>query len=114
MFQGVQPAEDSGQPQTYETLGFEYWSDPNDREAGFITWQVAGQATHQVGAGAVGPDPLPAGSGVGQRLISEEPMSIVLNLGISGAFAQISSLFLIELTTVFFVQRTGSLSSKIQ
>ncbi|KDQ22034.1 glycoside hydrolase family 16 protein, partial [Pleurotus ostreatus PC15] len=31
----------------------------------------------------VGPDNGPDGSGVGQRLIPEEPMSIVLNLGIS-------------------------------
>jgi hypothetical protein len=40
-----------------------------------------------MGASAVGPDPLDAGgSGVGQRLIPLEPMSIVLNLGISREF----------------------------
>ncbi len=36
-------------------------------------------------AKAVGPDNGPDGSGIGQRLIPEEPMSIVLNLGISRA-----------------------------
>ena len=37
-----------------------------------------------MGAAAVGPDQGSTGSGVGQRLIPEEPMSIVLNLAISG------------------------------
>ena len=63
--------------------GFEYWSDPNDRNAGTITWQVDGQKSHQVLASAVAPDQGTGGSGVGQRLIPEEPMSIILNLGMS-------------------------------
>lgn len=65
--------------------GFEYWADQNDRAAGVITWQADGQQTQKITAGAVGPDPLPNGTGVSQRLIPEEPMSIVLNLGISRA-----------------------------
>jgi hypothetical protein len=64
-------------------LGFEYWSDPNDRNAGSITWQVDGQKSHRVVAAAVAPDQGDGGSGVGQRLIPEEPMSIVMNLGMS-------------------------------
>ena len=68
---------------TVSLTGFEYWSDPNDRSAGEITWQVDGQKTHQVTAAAVAGDPLPDGTGISQRLISEEPMSIVLNLGLS-------------------------------
>ena len=63
--------------------GFEYWSDPNNRQNGFINWQVDGQQTSSLYAPAVGPDQGTGGSGVGQRLISEEPMAIVLNLGIS-------------------------------
>lgn len=39
-----------------------------------------------MGAAAVGPDTGTGGSGVGQRLIPEEPMSIVLNLGMSREF----------------------------
>lgn len=64
-------------------LGFEYWANPSNVEEGFVTWQVDGSQTHRMWAKAVGPDNGPDGSGVGQRLIPEEPMSIVLNLGIS-------------------------------
>lgn len=64
-------------------LGFEYWSDPNNRNDGFITWQADGQKTYQIWAPAVAADQGTDGTGVGQRLIPEEPMSIVLNLGIS-------------------------------
>ena len=71
--------------------GFEYWSDPNNRENGFINWQVDGQQTSSLWAAAVGPDSSTGeggggGSGVGQRLIPEEPMAIILNLGISCMF----------------------------
>lgn len=84
-------------------IGFEYWADPSAPTDGFITWQVDGKPSIRVGASAVGPDTdATTGSGVGQRLIPEEPMvsvprgvtfystnifyfqSIVLNLGISG------------------------------
>ncbi|KAJ7498599.1 beta-glucan synthesis-associated [Mycena latifolia] len=65
------------------TYGFEYWSDPKDATSGFITWQVNGSTTVRMGAGAVAADQGTDGSGVGQRLIPVEPMSIVLNLGIS-------------------------------
>lgn len=63
--------------------GFEYWSDPNSRLDGYVQWMVDGNPTHRVGAAAVGPDQGSSGSGVGQRLIPEEPMSIVFNLAIS-------------------------------
>ncbi|KAF9044091.1 glycoside hydrolase family 16 protein [Panaeolus papilionaceus] len=72
-----------GSGTNFKTFGFEYWSDPNDRQAGYINWQVDGKQSHGVWAPAVGPDQGPDGSGVGQRLIPEEPMSLVLNLGIS-------------------------------
>ena len=67
-------------------LGFEYWSDPNNRQDGFINWQVNGQQTTSLWAAAVGPDQGTGGSGVGQRLIPEEPLALVLNLGISRTF----------------------------
>ena len=66
--------------------GFEYWSDPNNRQNGFINWQVNGQQTSSLYAPAVGPDQGTGGSGVGQRLIPEEPMALILNLGISRMF----------------------------
>lgn len=55
-------------------LGFELWSDPNNREDGYVQWQVDGQPTVRLGAQSVGPDMGPNGTQVGQRLISEEPM----------------------------------------
>ncbi|KAI0047870.1 glycoside hydrolase family 16 protein [Auriscalpium vulgare] len=73
----------AGSGQKFYTFGFEYFADPKNREAGYITWQMDGQPTVRMGATAVGPDQGTDGSGVGQRLIPEEPMSIVLNLGIS-------------------------------
>ena len=63
--------------------GFEYWADPANRQDGFITWQVDGTPSYRLGTSAMAPDTGPDGSQVGQRLIPEEPMSIVLNLGIS-------------------------------
>lgn len=56
--------------------------DPNDRANGFITWAAAGQPTAGMIAAAAGPDPT---VNISQRLISEEPMSLVLNLGLSSA-----------------------------
>jgi beta-glucanase (GH16 family) len=64
-------------------VGFEYWANPSNQGEGYITWQVDGKQSHRVGASAVGPDQGPDGTGVGPRLIPEEPMSIILNLGMS-------------------------------
>ncbi|KIJ05278.1 glycoside hydrolase family 16 protein, partial [Paxillus involutus ATCC 200175] len=80
----------------FTTFGFEYWSDPTDPSAGFITWQTAGVPAARLGAGALGPDQGTNGTGVSQRLISLEPMSIVLNLGISPNWQTIN------LTTMMF------------
>ena len=44
---------------------------------------VDGKQSARMGAGAVAADQGSDGSGVGPRLIPEEPMSVVLNLGIS-------------------------------
>ena len=61
---------------TYNVLvsGFEYWSDPKNASDGYIIWQTGGQPTARMGAGALGPDLGVAGTQVGQRLISVEPM----------------------------------------
>ncbi|KAI0826967.1 beta-glucan synthesis-associated [Trametes gibbosa] len=72
-----------GSGANFKTLGFEYWANPKNRDEGFITWQTDGKATVRMGATAVGPDMGVDGSQVSQRLIPEEPMSIIFNLGIS-------------------------------
>ena len=55
----------------YSTYGFEFWGNPNDRENTYITWFVDGVKTWTVNAAALKGDSI---SGIGNRLISEEPM----------------------------------------
>ena len=55
----------------YATYGYEWWSDPSDRDAGYITWYSQGQPSWKITAGSIGSDPV---SEVSQRLIPEEPM----------------------------------------
>ncbi|KDQ15829.1 glycoside hydrolase family 16 protein [Botryobasidium botryosum FD-172 SS1] len=55
----------------FGVFGFEYWSDPAAPADGYISWIAGGEKVFTVRAPAVGADPA---SGVGQRLISEEPM----------------------------------------
>lgn len=63
-----------GSGQVFTKFGFEYWAEPSAPENGFITWMVNGNPSHRVGADAMGPDQGPDGTGVGRRLIPEEPM----------------------------------------
>ena len=63
-----------GSGQVFTKFGFEYWAEPSAPEKGFITWMVDGKPSHRVGADAMGPDQGPGGTGVGRRLIPEEPM----------------------------------------
>ena len=55
----------------YAVYGYEWWSDPNNRDDGYITWYSQGQKTWTATAATIGPDPI---TGVSQRLIPEEPM----------------------------------------
>ncbi|KAK7691618.1 hypothetical protein QCA50_005017 [Cerrena zonata] len=89
MFQGVTNKQ-------FHTLGFEYWANPSKPEEGFITWQTDGQPSVRMGASAVGADQGTDGSGVSKRLIPEEPMSIILNLGMSSNWQKI------DLSTMVF------------
>ncbi|KAJ7644331.1 glycoside hydrolase family 16 protein [Roridomyces roridus] len=69
--------------QDFGVYGIEYWSDPDNREDGYITWVSNGQKSWSINADAAGPD---SGAGISQRIIPEEPMSIILNLGMSPGF----------------------------
>ena len=77
-----------GSGQVFTKFGFEYWAEPSAPENGFITWMVNGNPSHRVGATAVGPDQGPDGSGVGQRLIPEEPMVSFGGSPLTRVFAQ--------------------------
>ena len=57
-----------------EPEGFEYYSNPNDRSGGHITWVANGVESWTLLPAAVGPNPR---SQVSQRLITEEPMAMV-------------------------------------
>lgn len=63
-----------GSGAVFHKYGFEYYSDPKDASQGYVSWTQDGQMTGRIGASAFGPDPLPDGTGVDQRLVSVEPM----------------------------------------
>lgn len=71
--------EGSGATQT--TYGFEYTPGAD----GHITWAINETATWTINADAMGPN---AEADIGQRLIAEEPMAIVMNLAISTKFQE--------------------------
>jgi hypothetical protein len=54
--------------------GVEWYSDPNKREDGRITWVADGKKSWEMLAGATGPN---AETEIGARLVSEEPMAMV-------------------------------------
>ena len=55
----------------YGTYGFEWWSNPSNRDEGYVTWYSQGQKSWGITSKTIGADPT---SQVSQRLISEEPM----------------------------------------
>ena len=64
----------------YQTYGFDY----TPGGSGQITWNVGSESTWRIDARAVGPN-----GNVGQRVIPQEPMALVLNLGMGSSFAYI-------------------------
>ncbi|KAK9375129.1 beta-glucan synthesis-associated protein-domain-containing protein [Lipomyces chichibuensis] len=67
--------------QAFQKYGFEY--EPGT-ESGYIQWEVGDAPTYTLYGQALG-----ANGNIGPRQISEEPMSIILNLGISDSWAYI-------------------------
>lgn len=55
----------------YASYGYEWWSDPNNRDQGYITWFSQGTKSWTMEASAIGPD---ATTQISQRLVPEEPM----------------------------------------
>lgn len=70
----------------FAVYGFEYWSNPKARDEGVITWICGGVPVYQATAAAVAANPRVQ---IGPRIISEEPMSIVLNMAISESFQNV-------------------------
>jgi len=67
----------------YQRYSFEY--QPGGDSASHITWRIGDTVSAAFDARAVGPN-----GNIGQRLISEEPMSMILNLGISNNWVDIN------------------------
>lgn len=65
----------------YQTYGFEY--SPGDD--GYVTWNVGDVKTWKVVANAVGPN-----GNVGQRVMPEEPLALIVNFGMSSGFAALN------------------------
>lgn len=73
------PKSTNGEFQTY---AFEYT--PGSTSSSMIQWYVGGEANWKLTAPAIGPN-----GNIKSRPISEEPMSIIMNLGLSSSFAYI-------------------------
>ncbi|RDB17955.1 Beta-glucan synthesis-associated protein SKN1 [Hypsizygus marmoreus] len=69
--------------QGYAKYAYEWFSDQNQRSDGYIAWYSQGVPSWTVTAASVGPDPI---TQVSQRLIPEEPMYLVMNLGLAPGF----------------------------
>jgi beta-glucanase (GH16 family) len=69
--------------QSFIKYGFEWWSNPSDRSEGYITWYSNEKESWTLTAAAIGADSV---TQISDRLISEEPMYIILNLGMSPNF----------------------------
>ncbi|KAL9935405.1 hypothetical protein V8E36_005753 [Tilletia maclaganii] len=65
----------------YAVYGYEIEPGPE----GYISWVSGGTPSFRLNAAAFDPDPI---SGIGRRVMSEEPMSIIMNLAISTAWSQ--------------------------
>lgn len=65
----------------YQTYGFEY-DTGND---GYILWNVGDVKTWKATPQSVGPN-----GNIGQRVIPEEPMALIVNFGMSNGFAQLN------------------------
>ncbi|CEH17024.1 BETA-GLUCAN SYNTHESIS-ASSOCIATED PROTEIN KRE6-RELATED [Ceraceosorus bombacis] len=73
--------------QRYVTYGMEYSPDWKADGSGSVTWYVDGKRTWTVKGDAIGPNP---DLDMGQRTVPTEPMTIVMNLGISPQFQTVN------------------------
>ncbi|PWN44596.1 concanavalin A-like lectin/glucanase [Ceraceosorus guamensis] len=71
---------------TFTTFGFEYVPDYDNDGSGYISWYIDGKQTWTVTGASTPPRP---NIGIGRRPIPTEPLSIILNLGISEGFQHI-------------------------
>jgi beta-glucan synthesis-associated protein KRE6 len=70
-----------GLPHVYQKYGFELM---NDDDTGYLQWHVGDDPTFTINAKALHPN-----GNVGWRRLAKEPLSIIMNLGISNSWAYI-------------------------
>ena len=61
----------AGSGAQFSTFGFEWWSDPNNRQNGYVTWQAGGAVTYTAPAAMLQGD---SASEISDRIMPEEPM----------------------------------------
>ncbi|OAX42120.1 glycoside hydrolase family 16 protein [Rhizopogon vinicolor AM-OR11-026] len=71
--------------QGFAQYGYEWWSNPSNRPEGYIQWYSEGQETWKVTSASIGADTT---VDISARLIPEEPMYIILNLGLAPSFQE--------------------------
>ena len=71
----------------FTIFGLEYDPDFDGKGTGYVTWYVDGKPTWTLYDGALNPDP---DTKVGKRIFPKEPMSIIINLGISSGFQHVN------------------------
>ena len=74
-------SEKPGQPHLFQSYGYEYL---NDNDNGYLRWFVGKTPTLTLQSTALHPN-----GNIGWRRISKEPMSIIMNLGVSNNWAYI-------------------------
>lgn len=83
--------ENLGQDATYTILGVEYEPDWDGDQSGYITFYANNKPTVTINSGALSRD---SKTMIGQRTFSQEPMSIIFNLGIASGFQYVSTCLL--------------------
>lgn len=78
----VQTAVERGGDGSFAEYGFDYSPGPQ----GSVTWIVGGKPSWRLNPAALEPDPV---TGISRRTVSEEPMYLILNLGMSEGFGHI-------------------------
>jgi beta-glucanase (GH16 family) len=73
--------------QQFNTYGMEWYANTNDRDNGYVAWIASGVRSWTVHASAMAPNPK---SEIGQRIIPEEPMYLIMNFGMSNNFQAVT------------------------
>ncbi|BEJ13862.1 hypothetical protein CspHIS471_0310360 [Cutaneotrichosporon sp. HIS471] len=76
----------TGTSGAFNIYGVEVFADKNDESKGYVTWVSGNEKSWTMEAKSTGPNPL---SGVSQRPITQEPMYLIINFGMSNGFQQV-------------------------